>query len=167
MSHELSATSFSPIASLFSRCSLFVNPAERLGTVPYSLVARCSSPLVVRQPCGTVGNRSLQPRCSLLVSPSGGGRGEVTRCSLLVAFPFLLFINPAERLGTVPYNLVARVPLWRGQGEVTRCSSLVASHCVLVAHCSPLFSSLSPIASRPSPIFSSFPLNLNYLTLNP
>ncbi len=39
-----------------------------------------------------------------MVSPSGGGRGEVMRHSLLVAFPLSLFVNPAERLKTAPYN---------------------------------------------------------------
>ena len=52
----------------------------------------------------------LVARCSLLR----------TVCWLLVAFPLSLFVNPAERLGTAPYNLIARVPRWRGgQGVVT------------------------------------------------
>ena len=50
---------------------------ERLGTVPYNLVARV---------------------------PLWRGQGEVTHCSSLVAFPFSLLVNPAERLETVPYN---------------------------------------------------------------
>ena len=78
--------------------SLFVNPAARSGTAPYNLIARCFTPLVVRQPCGTVGNRSLQPRCSSTLRRARGPRPTTS-----------LFGNPAERLETVPYNLVARL----------------------------------------------------------
>ena len=79
------------LASLFTHCSL--------------LVARCFSPLVVRQPGGTVGNRSLQPRCSSTLRRARGSRPTtsllspfsslIARCSSL--FPSrcsLLFFSP-------------------------------------------------------------------------
>ena len=79
--------------------SLLVSPAGGGAGGGHSLlVARCFSPLVVRQPCGTVGNRSLQPHCSSTLRRVRGPRPTTS-----------LLVNPAERLGTAPYNLIARL----------------------------------------------------------
>ena len=88
---------------------MFINPAERLGTVPYNLVARCS--LLVSTPLSLFVNppeRLGTAPCCRDCSPNSPKR----KAARSGTAPYSL-VNPAERLGTVPYSLVAR------------CSSLV------------------------------------------
>jgi hypothetical protein len=141
------AYSLSPMACFSFFPSPYVARVPRWrGCRGWSLVARCSSTL-------RNGWKPFPTTASLLVSPSGGGRGWLLVCPAerLKTVPYnrhyihacnagcspLLGLlrcrdcspnspkRKVARSGTAPYNLIARVPRWRGQGEVTRCSLLV------------------------------------------
>ena len=122
---------FSPLEGVGGSHSLLVALPYRLFFL-FSLAPRRSCPplagvggghpeLVEGLPCGTVGNRSLQPPLQTC-----GESGYCWDCCVVGTVPRTVrkaarsgtapysLVNPAERLETVPYNRIARVPLWRG-----------------------------------------------------
>ena len=87
---------------------MFVSPAERLETVPYNRHYKLAEKVDIvgtvppnSPKSGAFGDRALQPRCSC--PPLAGVQGVVT-----LRLPKGC---PAERLGTVPYSLVAHCSL--------------------------------------------------------